>query len=704
MFGQSAGNESYYVVKDLKYDSLPLLDKAIIDSALKIYHKVASDTARLNALSIIVEDSWNSDVWPKYNDYILGELNRISPKEFDQFHQNRSDLNTKLLELKANAVNNYGYYQMELSNYDVAIEYYKKSLLLAEKIPDSSLIAVCYNNIANIYSMRGESARAIEYYKTSGEIRSRIGDRSSLATIYNNIGNLHSRLGSYEMALDNLFKSLEIIKDEKSSPKLGILYNNIGDVFFAREEFEKAMEYFVKSKKKHDEINDRRGLALALGRIVDVQLQNKDFENARLTLLDAEKIQGELKDYEGLARTKIRFAELNKSLDNPLKALANIEEGIRFLELIEYNSGLGEIYNRKTEILLILSRFNDGLKSSRKALEISEQTKNKKAQYTACRYLAKIQNEFRNFEEAYKFEMKANNLNEEIQKERKRQDIDQYKQKLDISVRNREIELLNEKNQFLNKRADLDKEKLSLSRRNNLIFLFGLVALVILFVVMFRNFRKQKELNVLLKTQKDDAENLNSERANMLKEIHHRVKNNLQVVSSMLRLQSHEIQDKTTQAIFDSAQQRIYAMALIHEKMYGVKDLKSINTKEYLDELILNIQNSTIKHENFSLQKDIDELILPIEEVIPIGLIINELLSNSMKHAFAGIENPQVNVSLKKDSIGFILCYKDNGVGDHSEKSGLGKELVESFVGQLNGEIIRLDEPGTAYQIKFELS
>ncbi|MEM6398981.1 MAG: histidine kinase dimerization/phosphoacceptor domain -containing protein [Cyanobacteria bacterium P01_D01_bin.116] len=192
----------------------------------------------------------------------------------------------------------------------------------------------------------------------------------------------------------------------------------------------------------------------------------------------------------------------------------------------------------------------------------------------------------------------------------------------------------------------------------------------------------------------------------LLKEIHHRVKNNLQIISSLLRLQSGYIKDKQALEIFQDSQNRVRAMALIHENLYQTKDLSKIEFSEYIRKLKNNLVRC-YNNRNINININIEKLLLKLDTAIPCGLIINELISNSIKHAFKNSDKGEIYVefiNLQKDK--YSLSVSDNGVGvseniDSLKKQSLGLELVWNLVEQLEGTIVYNSKLGTSFRITF---
>lgn len=194
----------------------------------------------------------------------------------------------------------------------------------------------------------------------------------------------------------------------------------------------------------------------------------------------------------------------------------------------------------------------------------------------------------------------------------------------------------------------------------------------------------------------------------LLKEIHHRVKNNLQVVSSLLKLQAGNAPDENTQNILIDSQNRVRSMALVHQKLYQSKDLSQINFSEYLKQLSDQLFNVFKDHNGLiDLDINVKELNLSIDLAIPCGLIINELISNAFKYAFPDKRKGTIKIELDtKDNCDYSLTISDDGIGfpkgvDFRNTKSLGLQLVNTLVGQIDGTINMHNHSGTTYTITF---
>ena len=217
-----------------------------------------------------------------------------------------------------------------------------------------------------------------------------------------------------------------------------------------------------------------------------------------------------------------------------------------------------------------------------------------------------------------------------------------------------------------------------------------------------------KEKEILL----SEKENLLSEKEVLLKEIHHRVKNNLQVISSLLYLNSRKVKDKDTLNMFKDSQNRVKSIALVHERLYRSKDLGNIDFREYVIQLTADLFRSyAVNQEAVKLDININNIFINIDFAVPCGLIINELITNSLKYAFPDqTENGCkgiIKIEFNKNGNGELkLTVSDNGIGlteqsIERKKLSLGLQLVETLVAQLDGSLEINSNSGTAFKIVF---
>lgn len=197
-----------------------------------------------------------------------------------------------------------------------------------------------------------------------------------------------------------------------------------------------------------------------------------------------------------------------------------------------------------------------------------------------------------------------------------------------------------------------------------------------------------------------EAENARNEV--LLKEIHHRVKNNLQIISSLLKLQSLEIENEGIKNHFEEAIGRIRSMALIHEKMYSNSDLAEIDLASYLNKLAKDICDSmkATDRVTFNINSELEKV--DIKSMVPISLLFNELITNSLKHGIKESEDGKIEIKIFSTEKTIEFYYADNGLWKPPKKSGtFGLELLETLANQLEGKVERKTESGTNYYFTF---
>lgn len=204
-----------------------------------------------------------------------------------------------------------------------------------------------------------------------------------------------------------------------------------------------------------------------------------------------------------------------------------------------------------------------------------------------------------------------------------------------------------------------------------------------------------------------EIEKQSQEKEILLKEIHHRVKNNLQVIASLLNIQTEFVKDKQTIQALEESKNRIRSMALIHERLYETKDFSRVNISEYLDRLVKDLIDTYGIQANIKLDKKITTENFGFDTVMPLGLLMNEIITNALKYAFINRTEGTIVFHLTKINEHFELIIGDDGLGFDKEifkktSNTLGMELIKILTDQINGEIDILDKPGTIYKIVFK--
>jgi two-component sensor histidine kinase len=265
----------------------------------------------------------------------------------------------------------------------------------------------------------------------------------------------------------------------------------------------------------------------------------------------------------------------------------------------------------------------------------------------------------------------------------------------------------------------------SKSRTQILLLLAGLLLFSIIAFVLFKSNKMKVKANLVLKEKNDEIEKTvtqlkatqvslaarNEENELLLKEIHHRVKNNLEVVSSLLALQSSQIDDPSVQSAMLASQNRVHSMGIIHQKLYQGENLAAIEMRNYFINLSDNILDSFNAEGHIKVECDMPKLVLDVDTAVSIGLITNELLTNSLKYAFNENDKGAINISLTEQVATantegvYLLKISDNGIGkpvnEKAKGTGFGTQLVNLLTKQLDGKLTYEINNGTIVTLIF---
>jgi len=285
-----------------------------------------------------------------------------------------------------------------------------------------------------------------------------------------------------------------------------------------------------------------------------------------------------------------------------------------------------------------------------------------------------------------------------------------------------EIRLKAQKILLLNKQAQYQQVSLLHEKTIKNFTFAGLVMLALLLGVSYNRYRLKQRTNKQLEEQQEringanaslqqlneSLETLLSEKEWLLKEIHHRVKNNLQIVISLLNTQSAYLDNQDALDAIRNSQHRMHAMSLIHQKLYQSENLSTINMSVYIRELVEYLGESFKQDKSVAMVMEVSPVKLDVSQAVPLGLILNEAISNAIKYAFKETKNGQIDIMLRQEPDGkYLLCISDNGIGlpdgfDPYHTSSLGMSLMQGLSLQLEGDFLLENENGLKVCVIFK--
>lgn len=521
--------------------------------------------------------------------------------------------------------------------FDEAMEAYRVALRHYLQGGDQTGLSLTLSTIGITYMSRGDYVKALKYFKLALRIKERIGDKQGVAYVLNNIGVVFRDLGDYDASADYFKRSYLIYEEIADSSGMAMILNNLGACFSKDEKFSIAREKYLEALTLRKALKDTVNMASTLNNLGVVSFRMKEF--------------GEAEGY--------------------------YDESLRIVERFRDLKGMGHTYLNLAELYSENRQQNKAIAMAKMSLELGTKVENVEIQRRSSRLLAKLYDEKGESGLAAEFYERSLKLQEDQTSDELRKAALKEAVKFDFE-KQMAYERMSQANKEKEKKRDANRQKLI----TTLVSVMLLLAIIAIIVVLNRLAVVNRK-NKIIEAQ-------NHERQLLLKEIHHRVKNNFQIISSLLRLQAGNQDDEHVVEAFNEAVQRIQSLAIVHEMIYKQEDFSNISTTEYFQTLIRNLEALTLdKRVVFTFKDELGAL--DSELLFPLGIVINELVTNSYKHAFGKDETiqPRIEIRLKKAGDLIYLYYRDNGVGfEINERSkSFGMELIRTIIEQFDGDL-----------------
>lgn len=498
--------------------------------------------------------------------------------------------------------------------------------------------------------------------------------QSGEAFAYMNLAVANDIKGNSAVATSYFHQAIRLFELEKDEENLSYCYSQLGVCYFSQYQYENADFYYQKAielcKKNNLEI-DLADVLVNQG--ITFTYQNKP-KAAEANFLEAIEIY-KRKDYpEGLGAAYNSLAKIYYDERDLHKAIAYFEKSAANFKEYRSDFNLISSYNGTANCYIDLKDYQKAKEYALKSLQLSQQTGAMEREVFVHETLSRIYFALGDYKKAYESLNAYTVLSDTIFTQEKSDALAEMQARFEV----KEIKL--------KQQAEQENHQLQL-----IILLAIIFIVVVVSVLLFFLFRNKKRINALLE-QKYLMTQANLEQKEfMMAEVHHRVKNNLQIISAILDLQSRELKDPESIQLIDASMNRINAISMIHQKLYQSENIRAVQIGPYLAELV----NDLITHFKREVNKEIylnsecDNLNLDIETALPIGLIVAELVMNSCKYAFDKQENPQISLSLKMQDEKLVLIVADNGNGKSNMNEGthFGAKLVRSMARKLKAEI-----------------
>jgi len=542
-----------------------------------------------------------------------------------------------------------------------------------------------YMEYARVLADKNQKDSALYYIKKAYDIDYELKDSVSMVRTCHNMGLIYNQFEEFDKSLNSFLegKTFLLSKDKRKHLTFD---DDISNMMMKANNLSKAKYYGEQAVKSSRELNLESQLAKTLNNLGFIAELEGDYDKAINLYLESDSI--------------------NKKPDNKLTTVLNaigkysckLKKGyaLNQNEINELTAYKKEDYRQvtKNQIELVLldhfSKKNITYQDFYERYKPLQKDFEKQKKKFLQKSLYKIEYNFLTNIGEYK---KANtallnyyDFKNDLEEQKQKFAMLDLEAKYEKSLNVQQIEDLGQKTQTQSFRIKQQKNALIIGG-------VGLGIITLLSFFIFRLYRRVSSQNTVIKDALKDKDFL-------LREIHHRVKNNLQVISSLLSLQSRQIEDTNVQMAIKEGRSRVRSMALIHQNLYQNENLAGVNVAMYLKKLTNELfQTYNIDSDRIKLSMDIPEIELDVDTMVPFGLIINELVSNCLKHAFPDNKAGKINVTLKDMNDKLYLTVKDNGIGINPDvlnsSKSFGNKLLKAFTNKLNGTMEIVNDSGT---------
>ncbi|MES2762799.1 MAG: tetratricopeptide repeat protein [Bacteroidota bacterium] len=609
----------------------------------------------------------------------------------------------------------------DLSDFKNTLLYNQQLKLLSEKMKASSIQNIklagikgeagYYNNVGNVFQRQSNYLQANVNFFRSLNLYNAINERRQAAVVLSNISSTFSDMGNYDESLKYSFKALNIHEKMGNTKNIAIELNNIGALYSDIGNRSKSLVYHQQAKSISEKMQDNKSTAIYIGNIAHYYKSlcdsAADAGNTKLSLQyqdtalhyfeDAIHLSEKVSDKDNIAVCLENIGIIYSNVENYKESLPYLSRALEMYEQLDLNAEqsfcltlLGQSYsetgqNRKAE------------ESFAQALDIAKKTRSH--YFLMHAYLGNsefYQNTDRP-ENALQYYKTYIIYRDSI-----------FNKENNISLTRTEMNYEFDKKQAATK-FENDKVVYKLESENKLQKQWRLFFIIVTLLAcgglffMKRAFDNKNKLAKILSEEDKRKEVL-------LQEVHHRINNNLQIISSLLTLQANSADnDQLTEYLMQS-QNRIQSLSALHELLYDTNSPLEINMPDYIEKVLdfhRDVAKTMVK--NITIETEVADVKFPTKLAVPLALIINELVTNSLKYAFKDLSSGIIKVTLDKNTNdnNWFISLADNGKGlppsNEKRKDSLGLKLVTIMAKQIGGTLISKNDNGAFFSVIFSL-
>ncbi|MEM6801089.1 MAG: tetratricopeptide repeat protein [Bacteroidota bacterium] len=588
-------------------------------------------------------------------------------------------------------------YQM-LGSLENSRKYIFLSLELYQQLEKKKEVGISQTNAGLFYEKRGLLDSAIYYFDLALESYEEEGTALDSAIVYNNLGIAYERLGEYPNAVKTYFMAYEGFEKAGSEHYSSFPLLNMGNIYLLQGDLARAYERYEQALGIKQKFEDKLGEAMVYEGFAEIFEKKNELDSAIYFIQQGIKLWEELKHEEGKSAAYLKLGNYYVKQEKYSEALFLIERSYEICKRIEIREKWAAASVQLAKLYFILDKTKKAEVFALETLEVIDKNAEPEHRLSAYQVLADVYQSrkdpegFVYFEKAYELRDSLRNDDNvrRIAKMEAGYEADKERELLEIEQQKKELAM----------QSEIDR---NIFQRN--LGIGVAVSILIILFVLYHSYQQKQRSNQLLEVQRNELELSLKDRENLLKEIHHRVKNNLQVISSLLSLQSRSVNDPAALDALEEGRNRVKAMGLIHQNLYQEENLVGVNLADYIEKLTASLlQSYQLSSSKIRITQNIDPVSLDVDTLIPLGLILNELISNALKYAFKGREKGIIDLSIQEQAAGLAIDIKDDGVGldenfDVSKTDSMGFKLIRAFVQKMKASLVIRSENGTHIHI-----
>jgi two-component sensor histidine kinase len=625
--------------------------------------------------------------------------------------------NNYLIELGDAYFDVAGYYSFSGNGLKERIHAMRLSLDVFQKAKDRKREAHIFKELGDLYQIQGDFSKSMESLKQALKIYQQIG-YLELMGVYDLLGFVSTASGDQKEGIRYgllAVQTAETLGD--SSKQICTIYNRLGITYLNLNEFDKANTYFQKALSVAKKYKDNNAVHELAFNITHVLLSQEKTTEALHFLHEIEK-EYNAEDVISRIRIVSGLATIYAMLNNYVVAQKYCTQLLNISEKYELNSEENSLlYGAVIPVLLATHKYPETRKYLLANGQLAEKTGLLMNLAVNHLWWFKLDSTQGNYISAIAHYQSYKRLNDSLFNESKSRQISQLEIVYSIEQKDKDLAFKEQNIQLLTKQAQLHYSQLQATRVIKNFTLSGIVLLLIIIILLYKNTQHRSKRHKLLQAQQTEIQKKNAsledlikEKDWLVKEIHHRVKNNFHMVIGLLGTQSGYLKTEEALAAISDSQHRIHAMSLIHQKLYQSDNLSAINVPDYINELVDYLRDSFNIRQAIRFKLHIDRIELDLSHCIPLGLILNEAITNAIKYAFPDGKEGIITISLSQVSEHkILLMITDNGVGlpaafDIHARNSMGMNLMQGLSEDIDGDFNIVNHDGTSISIAFDLT